>query len=377
MRSLSLLALPALVVTLLAPSCTGDAFHGDEGAAGQAGADDDQAAAGRGGGDTEVGSGAAPTSGAPGHAGAGGSGCESKADCDQGRLCSEGACVPCAASLDLATLEFGPAEPFELINGTVDQEGLRAARRNRDGKGLIYVRDFFGGVLWLSTDPEQSAGAALSKTDVFETGGLPTSLELPGTLAGHDFFFSRKPRAGMDVRTRLLGATLSDVGTLSDEAELAAPFNTDGVVASYGLALSTGRAVWTRNVDGALRIQLVTSALPADGEATELRLPLPGDCGFASELDYAPWLTPDGHALFFTARRIDEGCTPAPTAATHLYVVELSSAGQPVGKARVIDPLNDRSVRQTDPSLSPDGCELLFSAQPEGAMKLYHAPRIR
>jgi hypothetical protein len=135
--------------------------------------------------------------------------------------------------------------------------------------------------------------------------------------------------------------------------------------------------VWTRNVDGSLRVQLVTSPLPAEGEASELRLPLPGDCGFASELDYAPWLTPDGRALFFSARRIDEGCAPAPSAVSHLYVVELSAAGQPTGNARVVNPLNDPSVRQTDPSLSPDSCELLFSAQPEGSMKLYHAPRIR
>jgi hypothetical protein len=118
--------------------------------------------------------------------------------------------------------------------------------------------------------------------------------------------------------------------------------------------------------------------VPPQGEATELRLPLPDGCGFAGEFDFAPWLTPDGTKLFFTARRVDLGCPPPAGAVTHIYVLELSSAGQPLATARALTGLAEPEVRQTDPSLSPDGCELLFSAQePEGRLQLFHAARIR
>ncbi|RYZ08406.1 MAG: hypothetical protein EOO73_08125 [Myxococcales bacterium] len=371
-RSGSWLALPVVTALLVSQSCTGDAFQSEPTpSAGQAnGGERAEAGQGSSGDSAEASAG-----GAAGAAGAANGACS----CDAGQFCRDGACVSCLELSDPSSLEYGPAEPFEVINDTIGQEGLRLPRRPPDGIGLVYVRDFFGGVLWYTPNPSQSAGAPLSKTDVFESGGLPTAQPLPDPLAGLDFFFSRRARIGAEpLRTRLFGAHLQEDGTLSAEQELPAPFNSETVVSSHGLALGGSRALWTRNVDGGLRLQLVTTPLPPSGEATELRLPLPEGCGFASELDFAPWLTPDGQTLFFSARRVDEGCPPPAGAVSHLYVLALSSAGQPLASATALTGLAEPGVRQTDPSLSPDGCELLFSAQePEGPLQLFHAPRVR
>lgn len=356
------LGLSAITALLLGASCSGDAFEGGDGAAGG-----------------EAGSDATAAKGGAANGGEGASGgCTASADCAAGDFCRDGACVSCASFSDLGSLAYGPAEPLELINDSADQEALRFARRLHDGSGLVYVRDYFGGALWFTSDPATGAGAAISKTDVYENGSLPFSHELPAPLTGLNFFFSRRARSGDDaVNTRLFGAVLAEDGTISDEQKLPAPFNSEHVVASYGLALSATRAVWARNVDGMLGVQLVTSPLPPQGEPTEMRLPLPDGCGFAGEFDYVPWLTPDGGTLFFAARRVDEGCPPAIDAVTHLYVIALSSAGQPVGTAHALTGLAEADLRQSDPSLSPDGCELLFSAQRDNALQLYRAPRTR
>jgi hypothetical protein len=389
-RATLLLGLTAMPALLLGLSCSGDAFQGSGDAAlgGEAGAGSliEAGAGGSAGVSSHAGSAGADDSGgeasgeagASGGGGASGAGCTVSADCADGEFCRDGDCASCVDFSDLDSLQYGPPQPFEVINDSRDQEGLRFARRLHAGSGLIYVRDFFGGALWFTSDPYSGAGAAISKTDVYENGGLPVAHDLPAPLSGLDFFFSRRARTGDDAaNTRLFGAILGEDGTLSDEQQLPAPFNSGEVVASYGLALSTKRAVWMRNIDGMLNIQLVTSPLPPTGEPTALRLPLPDGCGFASEFDYAPWLTPDGRTLFFTARRVDEGCPAGVDAMTHIYVVALSAAGQPIGEAHPLTGLAEADFRQSDPSLSADGCELLFSAQPDTGMQLYRAPRTR
>jgi hypothetical protein len=374
---------------LVGPSCSGEGFHARETPpSGEAAAGGSTAVGGVAGGSD------LPTPGGGGHSESGGAlemggeadvggaaagaTCTTDEGCDRGNFCREGSCHPCADFSDLASVEFGPAEPFEAINETARDEGLRFGRRLRDGVGLVYVRDFFGGTLWVTSDPLTSSGAAISTTDVFETGPLSLAQQLPEPLADFDFFFSRRPREKTEpVITRLFGAKQADDGTVGPPSELPAPFNTDGVVATYGLALSSERAVWMRNTDGRLAVQLVTSPLPPSGEPTPLSLPLPDGCGFATELDYAPWLSADGKLLLFSARRIDTGCKPATDASTHIYALELSAAGRPVGTAHVLTGMFDADVRQTDASLSRDGCELVFSAQPATSMRLYRATRRR
>jgi hypothetical protein len=178
--------------------------------------------------------------------------------------------------------------------------------------------------------------------------------------------------------TQLFAAKMADGGVVSATQELPEPLNQANVMASYSIALAKNRAVWTRNLDGGLNVRLVTLALPPDGaEPVELGLPMPFDCGFANELEYAPWLTPDGRTLFFTARVLDDSCAVTADTPTRLYVIELSASGEPQGIARALTDLGSDASRQTDAALSPDGCHLLYSATYEAAMGLYRAERLK
>lgn len=317
-------------------------------------------------------------SGEAGEAGAPNSGCSASAECDAGSFCQRGSCAPCAELGDLTALEYGNVEPLTVINVTAGQDHLRYVRPAGSGAGLVYVRDFFGGHLWFTSDPSKSAGAAVTVTPgVLEHAGLYVPFELPEPLGGHDFFFHRSVEP-TTTQPKLFGAKLGEDGSIMAATELPEPFNQAGVTASHTLALSRTRAVWTRNVDGQLDIRLMTLPLPPAGsDPSQLRLPLGYDCGFATELDYTPWLTPDGTTLFFTARAVDPDCSATVETVTRLYVIGLSASGEPQGNATMLHGLTPDASRQTDPALSPDGCHLYFSAQDEAGMSLYRAERVR
>jgi hypothetical protein len=375
----ALLALSSFV------ACEGSKFAAS-GAGGEAG----QEAAAEGGA-----SGAAGKSAATGGNGAGGDvssggtaeagttaggapaeGCTSSADCGAARFCQQGSCVACDLLGDLAELEYGNPEPLDVINATAGSDHLRFARPG-PGNGLVYVRYFFGGHLWFTTDPSKSAGAAITLADgVLEYAGLYVPHALPAPLAGYNFFFHRTGPVNPDS-TRLFAAKLDDKGVVSGATELPEPLNDPNVADSYSIALAKNRAVWTRNLDGGLDVHLMTMALPPSGaEPVELRLPMPFDCGFATEFEYAPWLTPDASTLFFTARALDESCEVTADTPTLLYVIALSSAGEPQGIARALSGLAAEGMRQTDAALSADACHLLYSAQNDTGVGLYRAERL-
>jgi hypothetical protein len=267
-----------------------------------------------------------------------------------------------------------------VINQTIELEGLRFARPIGEGPGLVYTRDFFGGNLWFTSDANQSDGTALvGPVDAHQAGGLPVVFSLPSELSAHDFFFHRSVvDTAMVTKTTLYGANLDDAGNLTDAAPLPAPFNQANVTASYSLALSKRRAIWMQNVDGSLDLHLKTIALPGAGqEPVDLLLPLPFDCGFAGEFELAPWLTPDGETLFFTARTATDACMFTNETPSRIYVVGLSSAGEPLGPARELGGLGPAGSRQSDPALSADGCQLFYSSQSDEGMLLYRAERLR
>jgi hypothetical protein len=303
--------------------------------------------------------------------------CTTSADCRAARFCQQGSCVACDTLVDIAELEYGNPQPLDVINSTAAQDHLRFARPG-PGKGLIYVRDFFGGHLWFTSDPSKSAGAAITVGEgVVEYGGLYVPQALPAPFAGYNFFFHRAESASADV-TRLFAAKLDDTGAVSGTEELPAPLNDPNAVDSYSIALAKNRVVWTRNIDGQLDVHLMTLALPfGDAEPVELRLPMPFECGFATEFEYAPWLTPDGATLFFTARALNESCEVTADTPTLLYVIALSAAGEPQGVARALSGLAADGVRQTDPALSADACQLFYSAQTETGVGLFRAERLK
>lgn len=322
-----------------------------------------------------------PTQGGSGNeAGAPSGSCTDNAACASGTFCDQGSCVSCGQIADLAELEYGNPVPLEVINEKAGIAGLRFARPIGEGPGLVYTRDFFGGALWFTSDAEQTDGVALATpVDTYQNGGLRVAFSLPQELAAHDFFFQRSVvDTAMVTKSSLYGATLDDAGNLSEAVPLPAPFNQANVTASYSLALSERRAIWTQNLNGSLDIHLKTIGLPSEGqEPADLLLPLPFDCGTAAELEYAPWLTPDGETLFFTARTATEACMFTNETPSRIYVVGLSSSGEPLGAARELGGLGPDGSRQTDPALSADGCQLFYSSQSDESMLLYRAERLR
>lgn len=115
--------------------------------------------------------GEAPAVGGAGEGGMPSGGCGSIADCGAGTFCRQGSCVACSDLNDLATLDYGNPEPLEVINATAGLEGMRFPRPTGQGLGLIYVRDFFGGHLWFTSDATESAGVALpAPQEGFESG---------------------------------------------------------------------------------------------------------------------------------------------------------------------------------------------------------------
>lgn len=315
---------------------------------------------------------------AAGAAGEGGAptGCTANPDCDAGNFCREGECVSCSDFSDLATLEYDNPEPLEVLNSTTNMEGLRFARPSGSGDGLLYVREFFGGHLWFTSDPTKTAGTALtSPQDVLESGGIRVTHPLPKPLAAYNFFFQRRSSAE-GAATKLYGAHMDDSGVVVGETELPEPFNSN-VNASYSLALSEQRAIWMQNVNGGLDLHLKTLRLVPEGaEPADLRLPLPFECGFAGEFELAPWLTRDGKVLFFTARAVDETCVFPDGTATRVYAIALSDLGEPLGPARALSNLGPAERRQTDPALSPDSCQLFFSGDHDEGMGIFRAERV-
>lgn len=381
---LTTLATGMLVALSTMGACDGGEFSGSATDAGAGGEPETSAGGGpssQGGAMSSAGessSEAGEASEQGGAAGAAGSGsCEVNADCAAGRFCRQGSCVSCGPIDDLAALEYGNPEALDAINDTLELEGVRFARPTGVGLGLVYARDFFGAHLWFTSDFSQSAGIELpGPASTYQNSGLRVTFALPPELSAYDFFFQRSVADDAVTKTTLYGAKLDGDGVLTGVAPLPAPFNQPNVAASYSLALAKQRAVWTQNVDGSLGIHLRTIGLPVeDQEPADLLVPLPFDCGFANELEYAPWLTPDGKTLFFSARVATAECLFMLDTPTALYVVGLSNAGEPLGPARMLTGLGPEGSFQTDAALSADGCHLFYSSRADANMMLYRAER--
>ena len=368
-RSLSMLA--ALSLSGAFAACSGDAFRNNGNAptpGGSSGSSDGGSAlAGAGQPPLDPGGGAGGVlEPEGGMAGAGG---------------SDDVQRPCAELSQLSQLTFGESEPLELINESADMENLRFPRVVRGGPGLTYTRDFFAAHAWITDDPSQSPGAPasapVSSDGLFESAALWPATLADGTLASYGMFFQRTVRADSQ-QLELFGAVLSASGNVARVERLPAPFNPPTATVSwgYGLALAQHRAIWTINENGVLDVSLRTAALEPNAVAVRLELQLPNGCE-VHEIDFAPWLTPDAHTLFFAARRRDTSCDLLPDDKTALFVVELDDDGQPHGPANELGGLS--GTAQTDASLSPDRCWLYYAASTSEVphLRLYRAPLVQ
>jgi hypothetical protein len=375
---------PWLLLTTFLPSagfaaCGGDAFDSDATPGGQAGEPTTPVAgsSAQAGGDA----GGASTSGGS-SANDAGSGAELGGAAGEP---STESCTAPAALADLSLLKFGEAEPLEVINDTADIENLRFARVPPRGPGLIYTRDFFGSHIWITDDAGKNEGAPvaapLAVEGLFESNALLLQGPPGPALVGFNFFFQRTVSA-QSMQLELLGGKMSN-GSIGDVERLPAPFNAPAATVpwSYGIAIGKERVVWTVNTDGALGSGLRTATLEVNAEPAQLDLKLPNGCSI-QELDFAPWLTPDGRTLLFRARQRDAECALMPGELTALFAVNLDAAGEPAADAVELTGLAGPNAAVgttfTDGSLSPDSCWLYFSSlnaeRPQ--LRLYRARRL-
>ncbi|HEY3499688.1 MAG TPA: hypothetical protein VGK73_33585, partial [Polyangiaceae bacterium] len=299
--------------------------------------------------------------------GAGGEGsCLDGGSCPRGSYCTEqGDCRTCGDITTLAALskaKFGEPEPLSVLNQAAGDYMLRTPRAFGSGDALLYVRDFFGGEIWLTGNAEREAGAPLprpiSEPDFLEGSPLWVA-PIEGLSEPFNFIFNRA--ADMQSAHELQRAILETNGTASALTALPAPFNpgeplTESV---YAMAVSRERAWWMVNRDLQLALQFVTAPLDGSGPPAVVTLRDANDCGVV-EFDLGTWVTPDGKLLLVNAQERTEDCLSVTGEPHDILVFELDESGHALGPGLPFPGVSRPGVNEIDASLSADLCTLYF-----------------
>jgi hypothetical protein len=140
---------------------------------------------------------------------------------------------------------------------------------------------------------------------------------------------------------------------------------------SVATGASPPRFFWISNTGASASDHLVTTTA-ASNMAVPVSITL--DTGCVTPLPDTPWVAPGGDRLLFSSPEYTGSpCTAANATVTHLYQVVVDGMGQPAGMAQRIFP-NGTST-DTNPALTPDHCELLFSRVDASGVEIYAAPR--
>jgi hypothetical protein len=338
--------------------------------------------AGAGGDFDTGGEGGGSDTGGQGEGGAGEPTCDDARPCIAGSYCgADGLCRSCSdlGSVDLASVRFKAPEPLSVINNAAGDFLLRMPRTFGTGKALLYVRDFFGGEIWYTGDPERDLGAPLMSPI-----NSPTTIDsypvwfgtASGALEAYNFVFGRASASGAPAE--LYGAALAANGTTSKVARLPAPFNPDPPLSqsAYSMAVSHDRAWWMINRDLMLGVQFLTMPLDQSGPPSVVSLRHSADCKF-SEFDVAAWVTPDGKVLFTDARERGADCSVRTGEPHDIFMFQLDEAGQTRGYAVPVAGVSRPNAHEIDASLSADMCWLYFVAKDSDKLRIMRAQRER
>lgn len=362
------------VAFLMLPGCGGNEFQA---ATNQGGMGGDSGAAGAGDGGALAGT---AGSGEAGTASGGGGTGSTECKCPSGSYCLD-ASTDCKACSALNRLRFGPPERLTTISNLP-----RYPRAGGTGTDLLYQATGMG--LRYTTDASTSAGSAVAHTTARDAAPLLLAKEvtsLGDEGAAFNFAFDREE---LERRELILGKWSS--GALQSVTPAPAPFN-DGASSNYQLAVAqaqepgaTPRAYWLSDrsllrraaAPAAPSPQLLTALLADGSEPEQVGLSVAGcEAPVTPTEALAPWVTPDGGALFFSH---DGTCPPAePDAAADLdlYAAMLVTAtGQLAASATRLQDVNS-PANERDPSFSADMCQLYFASDRDGELALYRAER--
>jgi hypothetical protein len=334
------------------------------------------------GGRSGASTGGADGGGGQGDAGAGGEPpCNEGTDCPAGRYCdAQGVCELCT---DITTLDdpgaarFGAPEPLSVLNDAAGDFLLRTPRVFGTENALLYVRDFFGGEIWLTGDMDNDVGAPLS-SPVNEPNfleGSPLWLTRDdGVFRTYNFVFNRAD--GAIAPHEFYAAGLEANGVASSFMRLPAPFNsTDPPTESaYSMAVSRDRAWWMVNRDLMLALQFLTAPIDQAGPPSVVPLPYSENCNIV-EFDLGAWVTPDGKLLFVNALERTPECMPLTGEPHDVVMFRLNEAGQALGPAVPVSGVSQPEANEIDASLSVDMCSLYFVTNSKDKLRIMRARR--
>ena len=355
----------AALFAVAALGCSSKEFQGDGGESGDGGTGG--TAGGSGGSGPNGGAGMA-SGGAAGNpsGGSGGMACT----CPPTEYCRGGECQPCS---ELSTLDFG--EPELVLDDP--SRPLRFPRTGDTASSLFYRAGNDGSGRLFYTANANNLGVAIGNDAVPEQSG-PLFVGALGRSFNVIFDQTSDPTS---ADGRMMRAATWNGSSLTGETDLPAPLSPGGHK-DYSAATATalGRLFWmsTRNGPPALRTGMIDTG---DGDTiVDIEMPKrtgTGTCPRDGD-DATPWVTPEGHRMFFRSFPLGDACQPLDATTTDLFVVPLESgSGVPTLPAVALASLNDVGTTETDPSLSPDFCAIYFASDRDspGDFKLYRAPR--
>jgi hypothetical protein len=326
-------------------------------------------------------SGGQSASGGGGEGGAGGEPpCDEATPCPAGRYCdARGVCQLCT---DITTLDdpgaarFGVPEPLTLLNDAAGDWNLRSPRVFGTEGALLYMREFFGGEIWLSGDADNDVGAPLpspiNEPNLLE--GSPLWLTpSDGIFESFNFVFNR---AAQMAPYEFQAAVLEGTGAASDLMRLPAPFNPTQPLteSSYQMALSHDRAWWMVNRDLMFAVQFLTAPIDQAGPPSVVPLPYSENCDVV-EFDLGPWVTPDGTLLFVQATERTPDCATLTGDPHDLLIFKLDDAGQPQGRGVPVAGVSHPGTNEIDASLSVDMCSIYFVTSVMDKLRIMRARR--
>jgi hypothetical protein len=254
---------------------------------------------------------------------------------------------------------------------------LRTPRVFGTGNALLYVRDFFGGEIWLTGDMDNDVGAPLPSPineSTFLEGSPLWLTRDDGVFRTYNFVYNRAD--GAAAPHEFYAAGLEANGVASSFMRLPAPFNSTDppTEASYSMAVSHDRAWWMVNRDLMLALQFLTAPIDQAGPPSVVPLPYSEDCNVV-EFDLGAWVTPDGKLLFVNALERTPDCAPLAGEPHDVVVFRLNEAGQALGPAVPVSGVSLPESNEIDASLSVDMCSIYFVTNVADKLRIVHARR--